>query len=86
MVQYLLVDTDILIDVGRGINVAINRLQSEAKNSTLAISTITEMELIIGFCNNVKLQQLRKFLRYYPIFKVNESISRISHKKGDRSL
>ena len=74
MVQYLLVDTDILIDVGRGINVAINRLQSEAKNSTLAISTITEMELIVGFHNKVKLQQLRKFLRYYPTFKVNESI------------
>ena len=74
MVQYLLVDTDILIDVGRGINVAINRLQSEAKNLTLTISTITEMELIVGCRNKVELQQLRKFLRYYPIFKVNESI------------
>lgn len=74
MVQYLLVDTDILIDVGRGINVAINRLQSEAKNSTLAISTITEMELIVGCSNKVELKQLQKFLHYYPIFKVNESI------------
>ena len=44
------------------------------KNSTLAISTITEMELIVGCRNQVELQQLRKFLRYYPIFKVNESI------------
>ena len=69
-----MVDTDILIDVGKGINVAVNRLQSEAKNSTLAIGTITEMELIVGCCNKFELQKIRKFLRYYPIFKVNESI------------
>jgi hypothetical protein len=39
--QKLLIDTDILIDVSRGIPVAINRLQSAVNNSILAISTIT---------------------------------------------
>jgi predicted nucleic acid-binding protein len=49
--QKLIVDTDILIDVSREIPIAINRLQLEANNSTLAISTITQMELIVG-CRN----------------------------------
>lgn len=75
MKQKLLIDTDILIDVSRGIPDAINRLQSAANNSILAISTITQMELIVGCRNKTELQNLEKFLRYYAIVKVNESIS-----------
>ena len=75
MKQQLLVDTDILIDVSRGIPTAINRLQSEANNSILAISTITQMELIVGCRNKAELQNLEKFLRHYTIIKVNEFIS-----------
>lgn len=75
MKQKLLVDTDILIDVSREIPIAINRLQSEANNSILAISTITQMELIVGCRNKTELQNLEKFLRYYAIIKVNEFIS-----------
>ncbi len=75
MKQKLLVDTDILIDVSREIPIAINRLQSEARNSTLAISTITQMELIVGCRNKTELQNLKKFLRRYAIIKVNEMIT-----------
>ena len=75
MKQNLLVDTDILIDVSRGIPTAINRLQSEAKSSTLAISSITQMELIVGCRNKTELQNLEKFLRRYLIIKVNELIT-----------
>ncbi|MDJ0692302.1 MAG: type II toxin-antitoxin system VapC family toxin [Xenococcaceae cyanobacterium MO_188.B32] len=75
MKQKLLVDTDILIDVSRGITIAINRLQSEAINSTLAISTITQMELIVGCRNKIELQNLEKFLQRYLIIKVNEFIA-----------
>lgn len=75
MKQKLLVDTDILIDVSRGIPIAINRLQSEANNSTLAISAITQMELIVGCRNKTELQNLKKFLRSYIIIKVNEVIT-----------
>ena len=75
MKQQLLVDTDISIDVSRGIPIAINRLQSEANKSILAISTITQMELIVGCRNRTELQNLEKFLRHYTIIKVNESIS-----------
>lgn len=58
MKQNLLVDTDILIDVSRGIPTAINRLQAEANTSTLAISAITQMELIVGCRNKAELQNL----------------------------
>lgn len=75
MKQQLLVDTDILIDVSRGVPIAINRLQSEANKSILAISTITQMELIVGCHNKTELQNLEKFLRHYTIIKVNEFIS-----------
>ncbi len=75
MKQKLLVDTDILIDVSRGITIAINRLQSEAINSTLAISTITQMELIVGCRNKIELQNLEKFLQRYVIIKVNNFIT-----------
>jgi predicted nucleic acid-binding protein len=33
------------------------------------------MELIVGCRNKTELQNLEKFLRYYAIIKVNESIS-----------
>lgn len=75
MKQNLLVDTDILIDVSRGIPIAINRLQSEANNSTLTISSVTQMELIVGCRNKTELQNLEKFLRRYMIIKVNELIT-----------
>ena len=70
MKQKLLIDTDVLIDVSRGIPIAINRLKSEANNSILAISTITQMELLVGCRNKTELQNLEKFLRHYEIIKV----------------
>lgn len=75
MKQKLLIDTDILINVSREIPIAINRLQSEIKNSTLAISSITQMELIVGCRNKTELQNLEKFLQRYVIIKVNELIT-----------
>lgn len=75
MKQNLLVDTDILIDVSRGMPTAINRLKLEANNSTLAISSITQMELIVGCRNKTELKNLEKFLYRYLIIKVNELIT-----------
>jgi len=44
----VLFDTDVLIDAGRGVAVALDALNDAAKKRTLAISAITEMELIVG--------------------------------------
>jgi len=75
MVQRVLVDTDILIDAGSGVEAAVNRLESETQSSTPAISTITQMELMVGCRNRTEFQNLERFLRRYEIIKVNEAIS-----------
>ena len=49
--EHLLVDTDILIDVGRGIDNAVDYIDSCSKKYHLSISIVTEMELIVG-CRN----------------------------------
>ncbi|MDY0220573.1 MAG: hypothetical protein RBR67_05520 [Desulfobacterium sp.] len=49
----IIVDTDILIDAARCIDDAVNCLQQIEDTSSLAISTVTQMELIIG-CRNKK--------------------------------
>ncbi len=46
-----IVDTDILIDVGRGDSGAIDCLMRLEKASTLAASIVTLMELIVGYRN-----------------------------------
>ncbi|MBD2481452.1 type II toxin-antitoxin system VapC family toxin [Planktothrix sp. FACHB-1365] len=73
--KQILIDTDILIDVFRGIEPAINRLQDESKTALLSISVVTEMELMVGCRNKSEQQQLTVFLSSYGILKINESIS-----------
>ncbi len=68
-------DTDILIDVGRREEIAIARLEAEAQTSTLAISVITQMEMLVGCRNQTELQILERFIRRFEIVKLNEAIS-----------
>jgi len=70
-----IVDTDILIDAGRGVPEAIACLQDIKANSTLTISIVTQMELLVGCRNKSELQKLDKFLKQFQIVKVNETIS-----------
>jgi predicted nucleic acid-binding protein len=51
LASLLLVDTDILIDAGRGDAQAVARLQQEQQQATLAVSTVTVLELLVG-CRN----------------------------------
>lgn len=68
-------DTDILINVGGGDIEAINCLQSYSQTSTLAISIITQMELIVGCRDKKELQSLKKFFKQFQVLKINETIS-----------
>ena len=70
-----LIDTDILIDVGRGVADAISCLQNLQATSALATSVISEMELIVGCRNNTELKAVESFLQQFQIVKVNETIS-----------
>ena len=72
---FTLIDTDILIDAGRGIQEAINCLQRLAQQATLAVSTVTQMELIVGCRNKTELHDLEIFLRRFQVLKITEPIS-----------
>lgn len=70
-----IVDSDILIDAGRGEADAINCLLSLETASKLAISAVTQMELIVGCRNKAELKALEKFLSRYQILKISDEIS-----------
>ncbi len=67
-----IVDSDILIDVARGDSDAINYCQRLEKTSVLAVSTVTQLELIVGCRNKTELRDLEKFLNRYRILKITD--------------
>ena len=73
--QIVIVDTDILIDVGLKIDKAINSLQRLEQENALGVSVITQMELIVGCRNKRELNSLDKFLKRFEIININEPIS-----------
>jgi predicted nucleic acid-binding protein len=67
MAGEVLFDTDVLIDAGRGVSTALDVLNEAAKKHTLAVSSITEMELIVGCRNNAELHALDGFLKRFLV-------------------
>ena len=70
-----MIDTDILIDVARFVNTAIERLNLETKMASPTISIITQMELMVGCRNKTELQHLKRFIQRYEVIPVDETIS-----------
>ena len=70
-----IVDTDILIDAGRGVQEAVDHLNAIAASTTPTISVVTQMELIIGCRNKTELQKLAIFLEPFQIAPLDETIS-----------
>ena len=70
-----IVDSDILINVGRGDQEAIDCLSRLEKTSVLAVSVVTQLELIVGCRNKTELNDLEKFFRRFQILKINDQIS-----------
>lgn len=75
MTNATIIDTDILIDFGRGVSEAVNCLQKLQSNSRLIVSIVTQMELIVGCANKLELQALEKFLLRFDIIKIDPTIS-----------
>jgi hypothetical protein len=65
----------VLIDVARNNKFAIEKLDEERKTSITAISSITQMELIIGCRNKNDLKFLEKFLEEFEIISLNYEIT-----------
>lgn len=70
-----IIDSDILIDIGRNNPQAVKRLEEEDKYSKLVISAVTQMELIIGFRDKTELRLLDKFLEDFEIISINFEIT-----------
>ncbi|QDZ40933.1 type II toxin-antitoxin system VapC family toxin [Euhalothece natronophila Z-M001] len=75
MTNATIIDTDILIDFGRGVSEAVNCLQKLQSNYRLIVSIVTQMELIVGCANKLELQALEKFLLRFDIIKIDPTIS-----------
>jgi hypothetical protein len=78
MSDLVIIDTDILIDVSHKDDKAVNYVENLESNYSLAISLITQMELIVGCRNKHELSILDKFLNRFQVIKLNESISTIA--------
>lgn len=75
MTDFTIIDTDILIDAGRGVSEAISCLQEIERKSSLATSVITQMELFVGCRSKTELLEVEKFLRRFRILPLTEPIS-----------
>ncbi len=74
----ILIDTDILIDVANHDAIAVERLANESQASTLAVSTITVMELTVGCRNKTELQALNRFLAQFQVLTLTTRSSEIA--------
>ena len=72
---FTIIDTDILIDAACGDAHAIARLQRIEQQSSLAISAVTQMELVVGCRNKTESENLAEFLGRFQILKITERIS-----------
>ncbi len=78
MTSSTIIDTDILIDAGHGVIEAVKCLQNLKASSGLAISIITQMELMVGCANKAELQKLENFLKQFYIIKIDQAVSDIA--------
>jgi predicted nucleic acid-binding protein len=75
MADLIIVDTDILIDAGRSVSEAVNFLKTIETKSILAISAITQMELIVGCQSKTELRAVERFLTRFRVVDLNEPIT-----------
>jgi predicted nucleic acid-binding protein len=70
-----IVDTDILIDAALDMREAVGCLDTLENASVLAVSVITQMELIVGCRNKAELRKMEQFLARFQMIPINEQIS-----------
>jgi len=73
-----IVDTDILIDVARRNIEAIECLAQLEQKTGLAVSVITQMELLVGCRNKTEQQKTERFLHRFRVLKLTESVSDVA--------
>jgi predicted nucleic acid-binding protein len=73
--SFIVVDSDILIDISRGVSQAIEELENIEETKILAISVITKFELMVGCKGKKELRGLKEFLERFEILHLSEAIS-----------
>jgi predicted nucleic acid-binding protein len=73
--DFVIVDTDILIDAGRGVAEATSCLQAIEQQSALATSAVTQMELLVGSRNKKEQDEIEKFLSRFQVIKITGAAS-----------
>ena len=71
---FIIVDTDILIDAALQISEAVECLDRIERQSGLAISVITQMELLVGCRNKTELRNTESFLERFQVINLSEPI------------
>lgn len=71
----IIVDSDILIDFSRNLETAATWIESTELNWQIMISSVTEMELLLGSRDKSHLREVHTFLSRYQIISINERIS-----------
>ncbi len=67
-----IVDADILIDAGLQVAAAVQCLDAIERQSALAISVITQMELLVGCRDKSEMRNAERFLRRFQVVGLNE--------------
>ncbi|HLV79584.1 MAG TPA: type II toxin-antitoxin system VapC family toxin [Chthonomonadaceae bacterium] len=78
MASTVLIDTDILIDAGRGVAEAVDSLRQHELQTSLAISVISQLELFVGCQNKREFRQVEKFLERFEIVDLDTQASSIA--------
>lgn len=70
--DFVLIDTDVLIDYSHGLQRAMDALIKLERKHRLAISVITQLELMMGCQNRREFSQLQEFIKLFHVIKLNE--------------
>ena len=76
--KYILVDSDVLIDVLRLVPLAAAVVQDVKRSAPLATSIVSRMEIITGSVNREALQSTERLLSKLEIIPISEEISRVA--------
>jgi len=76
----LLIDTDILIDVSRGIATAIEFIATREQAVVVGISLITRMEILAGCRDKQEMAKAMRFLSRFQTVGIDESASQTAER------
>ncbi|MBN2782280.1 MAG: PIN domain-containing protein [Campylobacterales bacterium] len=71
--EKIVLDTNILIDILKGNQNTIDKLES--MKFSFCISSITVMELYYGAFNKIELNKTKKFVSLFEVIEVDKNIS-----------